>query len=271
MTRLVHIITVHHNSARWIDIQLRKIGEHVGAPVMVWASLQGVGEEHWRKFDRVIPSMGQHAGKLNLLAAEVIEEADPADLLMFLDGDAFPIADPTPKCRRLLESSSLVAVRREENLGDPQPHPCFAMTYAGTWRELGGDWSMGYPWVNSNNKEVTDVGGNLLRLLQLGAREWSPLRRTNQIGDHPLWFGVYGGVVYHHGAGFRPVLSRGDSVGLPFGTEWNRCDVVRRKLYKGCRAIQSWRGGRISRTVYEQITKRPGYVEGFAGEAPGGG
>lgn len=49
----------------------------------------------------------------------------------------------------------------------------------------------------------------------LGALErekinWKPLLRSTQFDLHPLWFAIYGDVVYHHGAGFRPPISRID-------------------------------------------------------------
>ena len=65
---------------------------------------------------------------------------------MFLDGDAFPIADPMPMIEEGLAQAPLVAVRRAENLDEPQPHPCFCVTTVGTWRSLPGDWSAGPTW-----------------------------------------------------------------------------------------------------------------------------
>jgi hypothetical protein len=50
---------------------------------------------------------------------------------------------------------------------------------------------------------VTDVGGNLLGALEERGVEWEPILRTNRRNLHPLWFGVYGDLVYHHGGGFR--------------------------------------------------------------------
>jgi hypothetical protein len=50
---------------------------------------------------------------------------------------------------------------------------------------------------------VTDVGGNLLGLLQERGIDWYPMLRTNKVNPHPLQFGVYDDVVYHQGGGFR--------------------------------------------------------------------
>jgi hypothetical protein len=105
----------------------------------------------------------------------------------------------------------LAAVRRDENLGDPQPHPCFSFTTCGFWREIQGDWSKGGTWTNSLGNIVTDPGGNLLHILADRNVDWLPLLRTNTNDEHhPLWFAVYGHRIYHHGAGFRERYSRLD-------------------------------------------------------------
>jgi hypothetical protein len=98
----------------------------------------------------------------------------------------------------------LAAVRRDENLGDPQPHPCFCITTVGFWNDIGGDWrAAGYTWTNSLGYRTSDVGGKLLGTLNDAGIRWRPLLRTNEVDLHHLWFAIYGDVVYHHGAGFR--------------------------------------------------------------------
>jgi hypothetical protein len=194
---------VHFGSPRWIDVQTRYIREHIRAPYKTWTSLQQIDPSYSRYFDFVIEQQGSHAGKLNHLANEILHAAPDEDLLMFLDGDAFPIADPMPLVERSLARAPLMAVRRRENSGDPQPHPCFCATTVGAWRELAGDWSGGHTWVNDAGERVSDVGGNLLRKLELTGTPWIEVLRSNRKDLDPIFFGIYGGVVYHHGAGFR--------------------------------------------------------------------
>ncbi len=146
---------------------------------------------------------GVHAGKLNLLWRLVDEEASDDDIVVFLDSDTLTIADPLPLIREALGHHALVAVKRVEDGGDPQPHPCFAAATAGTWRSLRCDWSAGYLWPASSAGLTTDVGSNLLYHLERHEIPWLPLYRANTVDLHPVWFGVYGGVVYHHGAGSR--------------------------------------------------------------------
>ncbi|HVA03638.1 MAG TPA: hypothetical protein VMU64_07790 [Acidimicrobiales bacterium] len=212
---MIYVATVHVTSARWIDLQLAFLRRHMGEPFKVYANLQNVPPGHAEKFDRVITILGDHAGKLNLLAGEIVADADPDDIVIFLDGDAFPIADPMPCVRKGLETSTLVAVRRDENVTDRQPHPSFCAIRVRDWERLHGDWSQGYPWEAADGRPTTDVGGNLLRALERAGDRWTPLLRSNRVNLHPLWFGVYGDIVYHHGAGFRWAVGRVDLVNPP--------------------------------------------------------
>ncbi len=212
---MIHVATVHHKSAQWIDVQLDYLRRHLHEPYRVVANLEGVDPGHEHKFDRVVPAIGRHAGKLNFLAAEIVAEGRPDDLIMFLDGDAFPIADPMAVVRPALEKTVLVAIRRAENGEDKQPHPSFCVIRVRDWERLHGDWSMGHCWQTDWGQSVSDSGGNLLAALERADEQWTPLLRTNRVNLHPLWFGVYGDVVYHHGAGFRVPVARSISANRP--------------------------------------------------------
>jgi hypothetical protein len=209
---MIYIATVHYQSPRWIDIQASYLRRHMSVPYQTWGSIEGIDSSYASRLDRVFEQRGPHAGKLNHLALEICHVAADEDLIMFLDGDAFPVADPMPVISEALESAPLLAVRRAENLDEPQPHPSFCVTTVATWRSLPGDWSVGPVFPAVRGRRVSDVGANLLRTLELSDVPWVPLLRTNGSRLHPLYFGVYGEVVYHHGAGFRDGgLSRVDS------------------------------------------------------------
>jgi hypothetical protein len=200
---VLYIASVHYGSPQWIEIQTRYLREHISVPYQTWSSLQGIDPSYSSYFDRVVAQHGSHAGKLNHLAMEISQEAADDDLLMFIDGDAFPIADPLPVITESLTRAPLVAVRRAENMDEPQPHPCFCVTTVGTWRRLPGDWTAGPTWPGARGEPTTDVGGNLLRRLELTDTPWVQLLRTNRANLDPLYFGVYADAIYHHGAGFR--------------------------------------------------------------------
>jgi hypothetical protein len=200
---MLHIATVHYVNPRWIEIQTRHLREHISVPYMTWASLEGIDSSYAAYFDRVFDLAWGHPAKLNNLAVEISAEARDDDLIMFLDGDAFPIRDPMPLIHESLRQAPLVAVKRAENGGDEQPHPCFCVTTVKTWRDIQGDWSGGHKWLTTDGKPWTDVGGNLLRCLEITKTPWVPILRSNPVRLDPLYFAVYGDTIYHHGSGFR--------------------------------------------------------------------
>jgi hypothetical protein len=200
----MHVATVHWRDARWIAPQVRFLRRHLPEH-RTWAAVDGIPAEDAAAFDTALDLEGSHPEKLNELARRIAEVAAPDDLLLFVDGDAFPIA---PVDASVLGGLPLTAVRRDENLGDPQPHPCFCLTTVGYWTEIGGDWRRGHSWTNTAGETVSDTGGNLLGILEARGDAWRPLLRTNRVDLHPLWFAVYGDVAYHHGAGFRDRVAR---------------------------------------------------------------
>lgn len=253
---MIHLLTAHHRDTRWIDVQLRFVARHLREPYRTYASLEGI-ETGWNdRFDLVVPSLGRHAGKLNHLARIATAGAHRDDLLVFLDGDAFPIADPMPIVTEALRSHALVAVRRDENLGDVQPHPCFCATTVGTWTDLGGDWSNGWSWTNELGEQQSDVGGNLAWQLQHASLDWFPLVRTSGQDLHPLWFGVYGGIVYHHGAGFRRMLSRLDHDALNIDPAARH---VRRAAQQVRLRAHERRITRVSERLFTELSSDPDF------------
>jgi len=71
----------------------------------------------------VSPAAEEHPGKLNLLAAEIAAGARPEDIVVFLDGDAFPIARSHaggPQCARRVRSRRRAQGRERHG---PLPSP----------------------------------------------------------------------------------------------------------------------------------------------------
>jgi hypothetical protein len=269
---VIHVATVHWRSARWIDVQRAYLERNLNEPFRVYGALEEIDDAYRGRFDRAVDTIGEHAGKLNLLAEVIAEEADRDDLLVFLDGDAFPVADPLPVAREGLARSALVAIRRDENLGDRQPHPSFCVTTVGTWQDLHGDWSAGYPW-EAGGTMMSDVGGNLLHALESRGLAWTPLLRSNRVDLHPVWFGVYGGVVYHHGAGFRPAVSRVDLATRP-AAGWTaraaRTPVLgaAARRWQRVREARWWRrrtaeAAALSEQVYDELARDPEFYRRF--------
>jgi hypothetical protein len=214
---MLHIATVHWRDDRWIDIQLKYLRQHIATEFKIYAFLNYLPDEHRTKFFySSTEPIRSHASKLNLLAdIAAFNAAAPEDWLMFLDGDAFPIGDVVSFARRAFERYPLMAIQRRENNGDVQPHPAFCLTTIGFWRSIRGDWKEGHAWRDTTGRTVTDVGGNLLGILEQRNIEWRPMLRSNRTDLHPLLFGLYEDVVYHHGFGFRgPGIARVERGGL---------------------------------------------------------
>ena len=258
---MLYVATVHYRSPKWIEVQTSYLRENISVPTRCG--------RRWRGSTRRTPATSTGSstsgaptpGKLNHLASEIAHEASRDDLLMFLDGDAFPIADPMGLVDDALSRAPLVAVRRAENVDEPQPHPCFCVTSVGTWLDLPGDWTAGPVWPGAKGRPTTDVGGNLMRRLELTNTPWVQVLRSNRRNLDPLWFAVYGGVIYHHGAGFRMgELSPVDRAGAPEPLPLMGVPVVG----KGVRLLNSrrwkaWEEGvershlELSNRVYERI------------------
>src|SRR5437868_3986804 len=125
---MIHIATVHWMSDRWVDLQVDYLRRNVDRPYMVYADLEGVDPRHGGRFDVTTDLSARsedgplpHARKLNALAELIGERADPDDVLVFLDGDAFPVAPLGDFLEDRLSRYPLAAIRRDENLGDVQP------------------------------------------------------------------------------------------------------------------------------------------------------
>ncbi len=219
---MIHILTIHWKSDRWIDTQLKYLNHFIKQPFKVYAFLNGIKDvsKHQEKFFYVsTEAIKSHPSKLNLLADLACMNAESSkDYLLFLDGDAFPIASLDPFIEKTLAAYPLAAVQRKENYGDQQPHPCFCITQIDYWKRINGNWHMGdVRWNNTLGKPVGDIGGIMLRKLQQHNASWFKLLRSNQINtDHPVLFGKYHDLVYHHGAGFRSPVMRSDSNQVKF-------------------------------------------------------
>lgn len=262
---MIHFLTVHWRSPAWIDVQLREIARHMdGHSVRTWACLNEIDPAFAARFDRTFDLDGTHPEKLNELARSVSSEAADEDLLVFLDGDAFPITDFVADVEGRLSDTPLVAVRRSENLGDPQPHPCFAVTTVGFWREIGGDWTKGQRgWMTTPGVPFNDTGGRMLELLEERDIAWHPLLRTNRINLHPVLFAVYGGIAYHHGAAFRRAKTRWD--------RWKAGEIGKSGLRKtpltsAITRYREFRNASQSRRIYERIVADPAFVARYFAE-----
>lgn len=254
MKPMLHIATVHWLDATWIDVQTKYIAKCLGdTPYRLYAFLNGIDAEPYRSSFYYINTkpIVAHITKLNLLAEEICRNNPPEDIIIFIDGDAFPVQDFVPFVTKQLEKYPLVAIQRLENDGDPQPHPSFCATTIGFWREIDGDWSKGPKWKTTRGIMRSDTGGVLWDKLKKAGVEWKPILRSNTFDLHPLWFGIYGDLVYHHGAAFRTPYCHVD-ICEARKNPWKRflLDIV------DTRTISQLRGGWFQNAVYSFVMKK---------------
>jgi hypothetical protein len=207
---LIHIATIHWPTSRWIDIQQYYLKKNISEEFSCFAVIHVKSEQEATGFEYIKRSVSaDHAKHLNHLQSEVIKSASgDDDILVFLDGDAFPVIPLDEHLKNWLEKAPLVAIQRPENDGEFLPHPGFSAARIRTWKELGACWGPSRT-VSGFGR---DPGGGLYdRIEELGIG-WVKLLRTNRYNLHPLFFGIYQDVLYHHGAGFREPISRIDMV-----------------------------------------------------------
>ncbi len=210
---MIHIATIHWQTDKWINIQLNYLKKYIKEDFRVYAFLNDIDKKYNKLFFYSNnEKITEHYIKLNLLG-DIISNFSgnkDNDLLIFLDGDAFPIGDIIPFIKEKIKEHKLLAIQRLENGGDIQPHPSFCATTIGFWKEIDGSWARGFKWTNNRGHKLSDVGGNLLKNLDDRSINWYKMLRSGQLTDHELWYGIYDKHIYHHGAGFRIPASRFD-------------------------------------------------------------
>jgi len=213
---MLYILSAHFKNKEWIEIQLDYLSKYMKVPFRMWVATWGIERVEDERIDRVYKDAAElHSDQVNKLAIEVLDVADSEDYVLFIDSDAFPIREIN-ELEKILNGNDLAAIQRIENNGDPQPHPCFCLTRAGFWKNIQGDWGKGAKrWVGNDGIKRTDIGGLLYEKLNSLGIEWTKIRRSNSHSFHPLWFGVYGDLIYHHGAGSRLFFSASDYKNLP--------------------------------------------------------
>jgi hypothetical protein len=140
----------------------------------------------------------RHGRALDRLLREVPEGTE---YVVTLDTDSFPIRDGWLEniTGRLDRGASLAGVWRDEMAPriPPYIHPSCLAARRETLLELGVEFAR-KPGVHR-----VDVGQNITNAVVSGGGRLSRLRRSNARNMHFLMAGVYGDLVYHHGAGNR--------------------------------------------------------------------
>jgi len=223
-----------HNLAQalkypWIGLCLRQIERHSEGwdyQVFVFdnshlASHRALMREHSDvrvRPGRWVAALGRLAARLPVPhAARLLERTHPAaldylarklppgfDYLVTLDNDSFPVRDDwletlVRECER---GAAVAGVYRDEMAPEIAPfiHVSGLCVRPRELRALGVSFGEGArPEVEHNQ----DVGQRITYEFTRLGRAIAPLRRSNAVNYHFLLGGLYGDVIYHHGAGSR--------------------------------------------------------------------
>ena len=223
---MIHIITNHHKTIKWLNLQATYLKKNTNSDYKVYCGITDLVEKNDLEelhstnpqldnygFDRLESVVNRHADKINYLVNSIeMTENNKDDLLVFLDPDALPVyAGWDSQLKIWLKDMPALAISREENVEPllkddqkPYPHPCFFVTTLGFWKKNNLSWEL-------DPDQGAECAGVLLKKwFDENKHQWGKLVRTNCFNIHPLNFGVYGEMIYHHGSGNRPVYDSVD-------------------------------------------------------------
>jgi len=201
---MLRICTVHHETNKFLDIQEKYFENFTKESYKLYRGYSDFEPLTAGQNSVNINLNGmtnQHALRLNHMFGIISLDCDDSDILVFADSDAYPIMDNwLDYVKEKLIQYPVVAVLRQENMAaltncsrEEHPHPCFFVTTVGFWRSN-----------NLNFDYQVNTGYNILTFLQSRGLDFYKLLRSNTVDIHPLMFGVYDDIIYHHGAGNRP-------------------------------------------------------------------
>lgn len=206
---MIHILTIHFKD-NWVDIQREQLKKHMKCDYKVYTRLGENYDTHKHKFDGALDGKGHWTQSMGLLTKFIHKNAKKDDIVLLLDSDAFPIADMGNFLQEKLDMYPFVSCQEPEHERDTTrkiPHPMF-MSFKAE-HILEGD----IEFYLSRILDIHDTGtwwDGLIDWLKKNKYEYYPIERSNKVNLHPLYYGVYGDLIYHHWAGSRKMITRPD-------------------------------------------------------------
>lgn len=160
-----------------------------------------------------------HPRALDYLASKVSSDFD---YIVTLDTDSFPVRDDwlDVLVRECEAGAALAGVFRNEMVPDVDPfiHVSGLCVRRRDLRDLNVSFGRKTHFGVKHNQ---DVGQKITYEFIRSGRRIAPLERSNAVNCHFLMGGIYGDVIYHHGAGSRrakfwtaPQVDANEQVGL---------------------------------------------------------
>ena len=206
---MLYILTIHYKD-KWVDIQKRELQKYLNEDYKVFTRLGENFEEHKDKFDGVIEGQGHWTESMGLLLKLIKKEVKSDDKILLIDSDAFPISNQISYFfEAALNEFEFVSCQEPKHEWDDEykiPHPMFMLFRA---KHI----------LNNNLDEYLsnihiDLSGNwwggAIHWIIKNKYSYFAMKRSNKINLHPLYFGVYNNLIYHHWAGSRKMITRRD-------------------------------------------------------------
>jgi hypothetical protein len=92
-----------------------------------------------------------------------------------------------------------------------------------------------------------------MKQLQDKQIDWCPLLRSHNVEAHPILFGIYAGAIYHHGAGFRNPVTRGDLAGAKLSAKEKLRAVFPWRYRRVLRHRIGTRNAQLSEQIFNQL------------------
>lgn len=212
---MIHIVTINWTTDKWIDIQADSFKEFIKTPYRVYTKLGNMGDDmfkkHNHKFYYCAPGKKSEKSHvtvgMKLSLDEIKKDFKPDDIILIIDSDAFLLGSLDPLIKRLDQYPyvSCQEPQHEIDITRKIPHPMFFMFKAKTLNE-----KLYYYLTNILNHGTGTWWDGLIKWMKNNNYEYYPIERSNKVNLHPLYFGIYEDIIYHHWAGSRKMITRPD-------------------------------------------------------------
>jgi len=213
---MIHITSTHYQDPYWIKIQLDSIKKHIKVPYKTYMAHAAM-PEMYESFESEVDFLYQHTMKkgskfhnmdgTRYCVPHIKKNMGPGDIVIKIDSDAFFINDIDEKYVKFVNDNKFIAMKEPLHEADTTlhtPHPAY---YAFTSKFLNDGLTDALTKLQPRN---SNWWGGVISWLSHHKIEWKPMTRSNEVNLHPIYFGLYGDLIYHHWAGSRHMITRFD-------------------------------------------------------------
>jgi len=203
---------------KWLDLCIEKIIKHTQWPnyqIYIWNN--NTGDSSISPWIKKIPHVklfqanpGKRLGHVHAVPLQILYEIARKDHVKYIvtfDSDAFPIQDNwlTHLIQQLNKGYAISGVWRDEleKYIDPYIHASCLCTSV----EFIDKYKLRFDRLDTVSDEKVDTLGYFTKIAEQNNRKLFKLKRSNRNQLHYIMGGIYGNLIYHHGAGSRENFS----------------------------------------------------------------